>query len=104
MDLVEVFHRDFVAGRFYSVIVSRQEALEMSLGPIRKQVREAREVLAAAKMVGDKASVVVAQAALEARTRELAVAVLRENGLGVPKADESARESEVLPKGVPRKG
>lgn len=97
MDLVQVFYRDYVAQSFFDVIVSREEALFMSLASLRKQVRAAREVFAAAKAVGDKAAQDAAHISLESRVAELQVAVLKENGLGVSKADESAGKSKVFP-------
>lgn len=87
MELVEVFVRDFVAEDFFSVVVSRAEVLRMSLSELRRQVRQANELFAAAKGYGSPEDAKSAFEALEARRKDLALAVLRENGLGVPKED-----------------
>lgn len=97
LDLVEFFFRDYVVGDSGSVVVSRAEALDMSLKDLRGQVRRAREVYAAANAVGDSAAKQLALDSLNERARELQVAVLRENGLGVSTKDVPTGKSEVVP-------
>lgn len=104
MDLVQVFFRDYVADRFFDVIVSRREALEMNLTELRRQVRQAMEVFAAAKLVGDNDAERAAFEVLDARRKDLARQVLKENGLGVSAKDEPVGQSKVVPAGQPRKG
>lgn len=70
-----------------------------SIGDLRKTVRQALEQLGAARMVGDREEVVLAEGFVRDAKLALASALVAQakESRGVPKADESTRKPAKLP-------